>query len=298
MGSEKQISSKYFYDDKGSEIFEKITRIPEYYLTSAEHEIIQNSAINFFKQLGREINLIELGAGVGDKTKTLLNLISPLFDIINYHAFDISQLALKKLKKNLESIDESVNKNYSQLDFEKGLEQISLYRKEKNVILFLGSSIGNMTPNESVQFLQSLSKKINKGDIWLIGFDLIKNKEQMELAYNDPYGLTRDFNLNLLERINCEMKSNFNVNEFSHVEYFDEEIQSMVSFLESKIDQKIIFPDQKNNVFLKQGERIRTEYSFKYNQDRIVKISREAGLTIKWQAYDSKKQFTLVALEK
>ena len=119
------------------------------------------------------------------------------------------------------------------VDFSKGIELVSCDKKRRNVLLFLGSSIGNMTPDESVDFLKDLSEKLNPGDRWVIGFDLVKERSILEKAYNDPYGITRDFNFNL-SRMNKELNANFDINGFEHVEYFDEELSSMVSFLESK----------------------------------------------------------------
>lgn len=293
----KSIPSKYFYDQHGSALFERITKLEEYYLTECEREIIIQypQALTGFSD---NINLIELGAGDGTMTIDLLRLIEKDFTSIDYHAFDISFDALQRLSHRLQGLSDKIKRHYSVVDFSKGIELVSCDKKRRNVLLFLGSSIGNMTPAESVDFLKDLSEKLNPGDRWVIGFDLVKEKSILEKAYNDPYGITRDFNFNLLSRMNNELNANFDMNGFKHVEYFDEDLSSMVSFLESKKQQRVQFSFSNTLIEFDEKEKIHTEYSFKYTDQMIHKIAQDSHLKIVWEGNDKRNYYRLVVMEK
>lgn len=294
----KTIPSKYFYDQRGSELFERITKLEEYYLTECEREIILNQLPQALKLLGNSLNIVELGAGDGTKTVDLLRSIESSIFSIDYHAFDISFGALQKLSQRLQSLPSKIKRHYSVVDFSKGIELVTCDKSRRNVLLFLGSSIGNMTPDESINFLKSLSEKLNPGDRWLIGFDLVKDKVILENAYNDTEGITRDFNLNLLTRMNAELQADFDVNCFEHVEYFDEKISSMVSFLQSKKQQYVKIGRSGLSIEFKENEKIHTEYSFKYTDQMIRNISQKSDLKIVWNGEDQKGYYRLVMMEK
>lgn len=294
----KTIPSKYFYDQRGSDLFERITKLEEYYLTECEREIIINQLPRVLKGLGDNLNIVELGAGDGTKTIDLLRSIENSVPSIDYHAFDISFGALQRLAQRLQGLPKKIKRHYSVVDFSKGIELVTCDKNRKNILLFLGSSIGNMTPNESTSFLRSLSEKLNPGDRWVIGFDLVKERSILEKAYNDSQGVTRDFNLNLLSRMNAELHADFDIESFEHVEYFDEDISSMVSFLESKKQQIVKFPTSEFSVELQENEKIHTEFSFKYTDQMIRKIVHESELKIVWQEEDQKSYYRLVMLEK
>ncbi|MGE3610677.1 MAG: L-histidine N(alpha)-methyltransferase [Bacteriovoracaceae bacterium] len=294
----KTIPSKYFYDQRGSELFERITKLEEYYLTECEREIILNQLPGALKALGECLNIVELGAGDGTKTVDLLQSVENSITSIDYHAFDISFGALQRLSQRLKVLPSKINRHYSVVDFSKGIELVTCDKSRRNVLLFLGSSIGNMTLCDSINFLKSLSEKLNPGDRWLIGFDLVKEKTILENAYNDSQGVTRDFNLNLLMRMNAELQADFDINSFEHVEYFDEKISSMVSFLQSNKRQSVKIGKAGICIELQENEKIHTEYSFKYTDQMIQKISEESDLKIVWNGEDKRGYYRLVMMEK
>jgi L-histidine N-alpha-methyltransferase len=294
----KNIPSKYFYDQRGSDLFQQITQLEEYYLTGCEREIINNSLPEALRGLEKNLNIIELGAGDGIKTIDLLRSIESFFPSIDYHAFDISLDALQKLSERLQGLSDKIKCHYSVVDFNKGIELVTWDKSRQNILLFLGSSIGNMGLDESAQFLKRLNEKLNPGDLWILGFDLVKDKIILENAYNDSKGLTREFNLNLLRRMNDELQANFDLESFEHVEYFDEKLSCMVSFLESKKNQHINFPSTKTLIELKENERIHTENSFKYTDQMIKDIAEKSDLKIVWEGQDQRNYYRLVMMKK
>ncbi len=294
----KAIPSKYFYDQRGSDLFEQITKLKEYYLTECEREIIINQLPQALRSLGDNLNIVELGAGDGTKTIDLLRSIESFVPSVDYHAFDISFGALQKLSQRLQELTNKIKRHYSVVDFSKGIELMTGDKTRRNVLLFLGSSIGNMTPEESVHFLRTLSDRLNPGDRWVIGFDLVKERAILENAYNDSQGVTREFNLNLLKRMNAELQTNFDIESFEHVEYFDENLSSMVSYLQSKRDQSVTFPILERSIELKVNEKIHTEYSFKYTDQMIKEIAQGSELKIVWEGQDQKCYYRLVMMEK
>ncbi len=293
-GRTRHIPSKYFYDDEGSRIFEDITHLEEYYLTGAEREILRQRAPEIGRLTLDEVNLIELGAGDGSKTVDLLEGIMPLKRALAYHAFDISAGALSRLFHRINARWPRLEAHCRVTDFERGLDHLPRDGRQ-NVVLFLGSSIGNMLPGEAAAFLKGLSRRLNPGDLWLVGFDLVKDPRVMERAYNDGSGLTRAFNLNLLRRLNREAEADFDLDGFEHVERWDPRRKSMVSHLRSKRRQSVMVGGQKFH--FRAGDLIRTEFSHKFDQARIQSLAEEAGLSLGRQWYDRRGWYSLAALE-
>ena len=238
----KHIPSKYFYDKKGDELFVRIMNMPEYYLTRAEMEIFQEQSRDIISSFdirkGEEIEVVELGAGDGTKT------IHILFELIRsrvtfkYVPIDISSNALTGLEHRMkEEIPEleitSLHGDYFQM--------LSDLKKSPNrkIILFLGSNIGNMSDEQAKLFIASLSRNLNKGDKIVLGVDLIKAKEVVLPAYNDAAGITRDFNLNLLERMNRELDADFDLSAFVHDPEYHESEGIAKSFLKSTKQQVV-----------------------------------------------------------
>lgn len=297
----KYLPSKYFYDEKGDALFVKIMNMPEYYLTRAEHEIFKVQTSDIIESFGFDKNqyfeLIELGAGDGTKTIELLKHLSQEDFQFEYIPIDISLNALTIL-------EDSLTKELPGLKVTKELgTYFNVLKTLKNshhpkVVLFLGSNIGNMSDDQAKDFVTKLSNFLNDGDKVLLGVDLIKPTEIVLPAYNDCQGITRDFNLNLLERINRELGGNFDINNFYHQPEYDENSGFAKSFLVSEINQTVSIEVLDKDFHFKEGERIFTEVSRKYNDAILKEILSESELKIKNQFTDSSNYFADYILEK
>ena len=292
--SPKFLSSKYFYDEIGDELFVQIMNMPEYYLTNSEFEIFStksNELINAFDVNKNEVfELIELGAGDGTKTKELLKELINSKYYFKYVPIDISEHALDKLECTLAKELPDLEVEKQQGDYFGVLSSLK-ERKAKKVVLFLGSNIGNLTDDLSANFLNQLNNSLNQNDVLLLGVDLIKPVEVVLPAYNDAAGITAKFNLNLLHRMNKELGANFNVNQFKHDPYYTEEEGIAKSYLTSKIDQIVELKDINKQFEFKAGEKIHTEISRKYNDEIISNILKETSFNVKTRITDSKEYF-------
>ena len=210
----KHISSKFFYNKVGDELLERIMELPEYYLTRSEYEILGNQKEEILQSIGLNNieSIIELGAGNAFKTKILLKYLLEQNSDFKFQPIDISQNALNKLGNDLKV--EMPNLNFSPLQGEyfEVLKHLKSEKKQKSkLILFLGSSIGNLSKVQTNSFLKALYESLNPGDFVLIGFDLAKHPQTILDAYNDKAGVTRAFNLNVLKRFNEELGADFNL---------------------------------------------------------------------------------------
>ena len=252
----KSIPSKYLYDEKGLEIFNKITKHPLYYLTRCEIEILDKARKELSALLSaKPFNLIDLGAseGIGIKTQILLDQF--VMDRLPFHYIPIEGL-----------------------DYLEGIKEIVKLSNQPNMVLFLGSRIGNFDDSEMQYFLHNLTKVLKKGDWVLIGFDLRKNTEILMQAYDDPDGLTRDFNLNLLKRINAECDANFNIENFLHYCTYNTYRHAMESYIVSKKKQIIKIDSLHKEFILDEACPIHIEYSHKYHLAQIEMLGKNNGL--------------------
>lgn len=297
----KFLSSKYFYDKIGDDLFIKIMNSDEYYLTRSEFEIFNEKTNQIINSL--EVNkkkffeIIELGAGDGTKTKQLLKALDIKGYNFKYTPIDISLNALSKLEISLSKDFPNLIVKPTQGDYFQVLKSIKNLEYKK-VVLFLGSNIGNLNDNLSNQFLNELGEILNKNDVLILGVDLIKDEKIVLPAYNDSEGLTSRFNLNLLRRINEELGGNFDLSKFIHRPEYNEVEGVAKSYLESLENQSITI-ESINKVFhFKLGERIHTEISRKYNDDIINVILKNTNFTVKEKLMDSKNYFANYILRK
>lgn len=293
----KSLPSRYFYDKKGDELFIKIMKMPEYYLTDAELEIFQQQTanlINSFGMNGDHFEVVELGAGDGLKVVKLLKRLNG--SNFTYAPIDISKNAIENLRSRLKDEIPELDFDGKQGEYFEVLD--SLKDVGKKVILFLGSNIGNLTDERAHKFMVKISASMEPHDKLLIGFDLKKDPEVISKAYDDPYGYTREFNLNLLSRINHELGGDFNLDRFEHKPEYDAESGAALSYLESLEEQNVFIEATGRNYSFRKGERIHTEISRKYDLDTIKKIANDTGLRICDVFYDSKKYFIDVLFEK
>lgn len=299
--AQKIIPSKYFYDKRGDELFIKIMHLPEYYLTRSELEIFQTKTAQIIEALGLSpssyFELIELGAGDGLKTVELLKPLEAQNFSFDYMPIDISMNALELIADKLKGELPSLSIKKLQGDYFKILDSLKTTAHPK-VVLFLGSSIGNMEDDEAIGFLSALANNLSKGDKLFLGVDLIKPASVVLPAYNDSQGVTREFNLNLLRRINEELHGDFNLNEFEHIPSYSEEDGYARSYLQSRKDQKVRINGDGNSYELKEGEQIQTEVSRKYNDEIINKILESTDFEIQSKIIDDKGYFANYVLNR
>lgn len=276
----KYLLSKYIYDKNGDKLFQKIMDMPEYYLTSCESDILELNKEDISRSFSSDsgFDLIELGAGDGKKTKILLKeLVDQKFKF-NYLPVDISENVLDELEKSLKREIPEVNVKVQQGTYFKTLEKLSEYNSRKKVILVLGSNIGNLSHKEAVEFLENIAQAMSKEDMLFMGFDQKKHPQKILDAYNDPAGITEEFNKNLLVRINRELDGNFNLDKFMHWESYDPETGTAKSFLVSKTNQKVNIEKLGIQVNFEAWESIHTEISQKYDDSIVRWLADEAGL--------------------
>jgi len=289
----KHISSKYFYDEKGDQLFQDIMNLPEYYLTNSEFEVISNNKKALAEIFnGKEgFDLIELGAGDGRKTKVLLKYLSENKYDFNFLPIDISQNALDQLQASLDLELPKVNVKPQQGTYFGVLEQLSSYSERKKVILLLGSNIGNLLHPQAILFLKNLQQSMGEDDLLFMGFDQKKNPQTVLDAYNDQTGVTADFNKNILTRINRELDADFDLDNFLHWEVYDPETGTAKSFLVSKKEHAVTIGNLNQEICFKEWETIHTEISQKYDDSIVEWLADESGLKIDNQFTDSKNYF-------
>ena len=273
--------------------------MPEYYLTKSEMEIFDMKAPEIISSFEidrtKKIELIELGAGDGTKTiKLLTQLIQENYQV-EYIPIDISQNALDGLNQMLSVKLPELKVTPMQGTYFNVLNNLK-DRDTPKIILFLGSNLGNLTDDEASDFLSKLGDVMQSKDKLLLGLDKIKSNEIVLPAYNDKTGITREFNLNLLDRINRDLNANFNRNQFEHLAYYEESEGIAKSYLVSKKEQKVEIGELNLNVMFKENERISTEISRKYSEEVLKDILLHTNFEINRILMDSKKYFMNVIL--
>lgn len=288
----KRLPSRYFYDDYGSQLFEKIMDLPEYYLTRCEFDILEKSHEEI-SQLVRDVafNLIELGAGDGRKTSLLIQQFLQEDATFDYYPIDISETAMKTLISSLNERFPRLTTHGIVAEYFKGIRWLRNLSKSKNLVLFLGSNLGNFNKPQARGFLRNLWTTLNNGDYVLIGFDLKKDIDLMQKAYNDSQGVTSEFNLNLLRRINRELGGNFDLSKFRHYASYDVFTGAMESYLVSQEQQTVFIKKIGQTFSFKAWEPIHTEYSYKYLESDIETLAEQTGYRIIKQLYDSRRYF-------
>lgn len=281
--SPKTLPSRYFYDGVGDELFQKIMGLDEYYLTRAEFEIFVRQKAEILKAfLGKEnqFRLIELGAGDGTKTKVLLSHFTNEQVLFTYSPIDISGNVLEQLEEDLKVDIPSLSVKPIVGEYFKALEALNTDNTSKEVVLFLGSNIGNFNRRSGIDFLSHVGDNLSKGDMLLIGFDLMKDPKKILSAYNDKEGVTKAFNLNLLSRINKELGANFNTEDFDHFPTYDPSTGETKSHIISKKKQEVYIEAMDEQVSFEAWEAIHTEVSQKYSPQMITEYAKEAGFRI------------------
>lgn len=291
----KFLSSKYFYDDEGSRLFQEIMKLPEYYLTRAELEIFKTQTEEIFDAFAnhfKEFDLIELGAGDGTKTAVLIDYFLVRNVSFNYVPIDISAKALNTLTEKFNEQFPALSIKTEQGDYFRTLETFGEKSDKRKIILFLGSNIGNFSRDEAIGFFRHLRELINERDLLFIGFDLQKDPRVILRAYDDEQGITAAFNLNLLRRINRELGANFDLEKFSHYASYRPNECAARSFLISRENQTVSIEALKKEFEFKLWEPIFMEISQKYSLEMIEDLARESGFAIKKNFFDNRSYYT------
>ncbi|MDX1258786.1 L-histidine N(alpha)-methyltransferase [Exiguobacterium sp. K1] len=289
---QKVLQAKYFYDQTGSELFEQITQQPEYYLTRTEIDILSEYQSAIADCIGPVHTLIEYGSGSSRKIKSLL---SSLHQLEQYMPIDISKDFLIQSAHQLSKDYPSLRIKAVCGDYSAPL-LLPVEEKQKKVIFFPGSTIGNFHPQEAADFLQQSSQLLEKGDGFLIGIDTKKEASVLHAAYNDQAGITAQFNLNILRHINGSLNGTFDVDLFEHVAFYNEQQGRIEMYLKSRIDQIVTIADQRFT--FKKGETIHTENSYKYSQEEFQWLAKQNGFTPIRCFTDPQHHFSVHYLEK
>lgn len=296
LSSEKKhISSKYFYDSEGDALFQAIMKLPEYYLTNSEFEILSNQGSAILEKLeldGRSFDLLEFGAGDGFKTRVLIKSLLENGASFRYIPIDISNDVLDGLKSTMSEEFPEIEVAPRNTSYFDALEELSREKGSRlKLILFLGSSIGNFDIDRASEFLEALQTRINVGDKVLVGFDLRKNPNIVLSAYNDSQGVTKAFNMNLLKRMNRELGADFDISAFEHYPFYDPEEGIAKSYIVSKKKQSVRIGLADQSFPFEAGEVIHTEISKKFSIKEIEKLADKAGLSIQQHFYDCKHYY-------
>ncbi len=288
----KRFLPKYFYDQLGSQLFEAICLLPEYYLTRAENEILERSADEIVASVAGDITLIEMGSGSASKTRLLIEALLRKQAELLFIPVDISASALDSSSRILlQSYPELRIEAYA-ADYFAGLAELEKEQRGRTLALFLGSNISNFDPDEALKFLRALRQVLHAGDALLLGADLKKEKSVLEAAYNDALGVTAAFNLNVLARINRELDGNFDLRAFRHHAFYNEAVGRVEIYIESTREQTVSISQLEMEVQFHEGEQIHTENSYKYDRNDIARLATETGFVHGRTWLDTQERFS------
>jgi len=286
----KSLPPKWFYDERGSELFDKITRLDEYYPTRAEREILAAAAAEIAAAT-RAVTLVELGSGTADKTRLLLDALRDSGALAEYVPVDVSESALVLAAARVLERYPGLRVHAVLSDF---TEHLGLPESGgPKLAAFLGGTIGNMLPAERAEFLASLRSRLRPGDALLLGTDLVKDPDVLVAAYDDAAGVTAEFNKNILRVLNSELDGNFDLDEFEHVAVWDAENEWIEMRLRSAVGQTVLLRAIGLRVRFAAGEEMRTEISAKFRRNAIAAELAAAGLELRNWWTDERARFAL-----
>ena len=289
----KRLDSRYFYDAKGSKLFSRICDTEDYYPTRCETEILENHGAILAKAVVKgPMHVVDLGAGDGRKTKILLREFQKSSSDCRFVPVDISESAIADLTTSIQNELPGIDTHGIVGEYFDSLHWLAKAHDRTNVVLFLGSNIGNFDFAHARRFLRQLWDALNPGDYVIIGFDLKKDIDIFLRAYNDSKGVTSAFNLNLLHRINRELGGNFNVDAFRHFGTYDVFAGAMKSYLVSMESQRVFIDALSQEFVFDAWEPIHTEYSYKYLPDDVRRLAEGTGFVQVAQFFDKQRWFT------
>ena len=288
----KRFLPKYFYDQLGSQLFEAICLLPEYYLTRAENEILERYADEIVASVAGDITLLEMGSGSASKTRLLIEALFRQQAELLFIPVDISASALDSSSRILLQSFPQLRIEAYAADYFAGLSELRKKPRPRTLALFLGSNISNFDPDEALKFLRALRQVLRSGDALLLGADLKKDKSVLEAAYNDALGVTAAFNLNVLARINRELGGNFDLRAFQHRAFYNEAVGRVEIYIESMREQTVAISELEMEVQFAAGEQIHTENSYKYDPNDIARLAAETGFVHDRTWLDTEERFS------
>ena len=288
----KTLPAKYFYDARGSQLYEQICNLPEYYPYRAEQDILATYATEIYAAIG-PLPLVEFGPGNAAKTRYLLTTYERAGGPFLYCPVDISRAALEESAQKLLAEYASLSIRAMHADFAGNPGVIGALHLDRKAIAFFGSNLGNFTREESLDFLQGTAAMMGPDDVFLLGIDLKKSPALLVPAYDDAQGVTAAFNLNLLHRINRELGANFHVHGFEHFVLYNEAHGRIEMHLRSRWAQQVSIARTEQTIHFAAGETIHTENSYKYSVEDIRALGRRAHLTLSRTWFDRQRYFLL-----
>jgi dimethylhistidine N-methyltransferase len=289
----KKLLPKYFYDELGSQLFEAICLLPEYYPTRAENEILARYADEIVSFFDGEKTLLEMGSGSASKTQSLIEALLKKQPELLFIPVDISATALETSSRVLLQSYPQLSIEAYAGDYYDGLAALrERPQGTRTLALFLGSNIGNFDADEADKFLRALRRVLRAGDALLLGADLKKEPAVLEAAYDDALGVTAAFNLNLLVRINRELEANFDTHAFRHYVTYNEELGRIETYIESLRVQVVRLGKFDVDIHFDEGERIHTENSYKYDLEGLSQMAAETGFRRERTWLDRREQFS------
>jgi L-histidine N-alpha-methyltransferase len=273
----KELPPKWFYDDRGSELFERITRLPEYYPTRREREILRNRSAEIVA-VARADTLVELGSGTSEKTRLLLRAMRDAGTLRRFVPFDVSEQTLRRAASAVADEYEGIEITAIAGDFERHLDAIP--REGHRLIAFLGGTIGNLYPPQRAHFLRTVAEQMGSRDAFLLGTDLVKDASRLHAAYNDAEGVTAEFNKNVLLVLNQNLGSSFDPVRFGHVARWDAANEWIEMALRANSAFMVEIPDLDLTVAFKEDEEMRTEISARFRPEGLRAELAAAGLRL------------------
>lgn len=291
----KSLPPRWFYDALGSALFSAITNLPEYYVTRTEESILRANGAEIVEAMGGPVSLVELGSGDSRKTRLLIEALLARQGTLVYQPIDIDPSVLEATARQLLADFPALTVNAICTEFSDAaaaLRTLPSTPGTRTVVLFLGSTIGNLNESEAIAMLSSLRSALAPHDALFLGADMRKTRSVLDAAYDDPLGVTAAFNLNLLGRINRELGGHFRLDRFSHLAFFNDEAGRIEMHLVSREEQTVSIDALGLQVAFAEGETIHTENSHKYTAEQIERIARATGFTIVNRWTDEQSWFT------
>ena len=288
----KRFLPKYFYDELGSQLFEAICLLPEYYLTRAENEILKRYADDIVSSVSGQKTLLEMGSGSASKTRLIIEALLRRQTDLLFMPVDISATALESSSRILLQSYPRLRIEAYAADYFAGLAELGKKPRPRTLALFLGSNISNFDLDEALRFLRAMRSVLQKGDALLLGADLKKDPAILEAAYNDALGVTSAFNLNVLTRINRELAGTFDLRSFQHRAFYNEEVGRIEIYIESLVKQRVRIEKLDLDVEFAAGELIHTENSYKYDKAGIEQLAAQTNFELSRTWLDSQERFS------
>jgi dimethylhistidine N-methyltransferase len=293
----REVPPRFLYDERGSELFTDITHTDDYYVTDVERKILRNHSEDILEAVGSRVVLTEPGAGDCAKTRIILEAALSHQSNLTFEPIDISRAQLEKTSKQLLKEYEELNITAVSGPYEEGIQSLGRV-EEPRLILFLGSSLGNLDHEGAVELLTEFSSFMESKDRLLIGIDLLKDRDVLEDAYDDSEGVTAEFNKNLLRRMNRELGGQFDLDSFEHQAPFVEDKNRIEMRLVSKQQQSVFIDALSQTYEFGQGDYIHTENSHKFTVDSFTDLAERANLTAQTVWTDQKEYFAEILLQK